>query len=187
MVGGASLREISLHILDLVENSIRAGAVVVCVSLEEEPEEDSMTVCVEDDGPGLGVPAEVATDPFFTTKEGKKTGLGLSLLKFRAEQAGGSFELGRSALGGLSVRACMPLSSLDRSPLGDLAGTLASVVCTNPGVELRSRLRVADREWRVSTADIARGLPAGQRGEISLARRMREKISEGLNTLRVKG
>lgn len=181
------MREISLHILDLVENSIRAGAAVVCVSLEEEPSEDIMTVCVEDDGPGLEVSGDVAADPFFTTKDGKKTGLGLSLLKFRAEQAGGSFQVGRSSLGGLSVRARMPLSSVDRSPLGDLAGTLASVVCTNPGVELRSRLRVADREWAVSTADIARGLPAGRRAEISVARRMREKISEGLSALNVKG
>jgi len=179
------LREISLHVLDLVENSIRAGATVISVSLEEEPVEDSMTVSVEDNGPGLAVPGDTAVDPFFTTKEGKKTGLGLSLLKFRAEQAGGSFQLGTSPLGGLSVRARIPLSSVDRSPLGDLAGTLASVVCTNPGVELRSRLRVADREWRVSSADIARGLPAGQRGEISLARRMREKIAEGLNALKV--
>jgi Histidine kinase-, DNA gyrase B-, and HSP90-like ATPase len=180
------LREISLHILDLVENSIRAGAAVVSVSLEEEPAEDSMTVCVEDDGPGLCVSGDTATDPFFTTKEGKKTGLGLSLLKFRAEQAGGSFQLGRSPLGGLSVRARMPLSSVDRSPLGDLAGTLASVVCTNPGVELRSCLRVSGREWRVSTADFARGMPAGQRGEVSLARRVREKIAEGLDALNVK-
>lgn len=181
------MREISLHILDLVENSIRAGAAVICVSLEETQAEDSMTVCVEDDGPGLEVSDDVATDPFFTTKEGKRTGLGLSLFKFRAEQAGGSFTLGRSALGGLSVRARMPLSSVDRSPLGDLAGTLASVVCTNPGVELRSCLRVAGREWRVSTADIIRTLPAGKRGEISLARRMRDTIAEGLNALNVKG
>ena len=180
------MREISLHILDLVENSIRAGAAVVQVSLEEEPADGSLSICVEDDGPGLPVPPETAADPFFTTKEGKKTGLGLSLLKFRAEQTGGSFQMGRSPLGGLRVRARMPLSSIDRSPLGDLAGTLASVVCTNPGVELRARLRVADQERCVSTADIARGLPVGQRGEIALARRMRERIAEGLHALKVK-
>ncbi len=179
------MREISLHILDLVENSIRAGAEIVVVSLNEQPAEDSLSVCVEDNGPGLPVSAETATDPFFTTKEGKKTGLGLSLLKFRAEQAGGTFHVCRSPLGGVSVRACMPLSSVDRSPLGDLAGTLASVVCTNPGVELRSRLRVADREWTVSTAEIARALPVGQRGEIIVARRMRERIAEGLAALNV--
>ena len=179
------MRDISLHILDLVENSIRAGASVICVSVEEEPAEDSLSLTVEDDGPGLSVPAETATDPFFTTKEGKKTGLGLSLLKFRAEQTGGSFQLSASSLGGLAVTARMPLSCVDRSPLGDLAATLASVVCTNPEVELRSRLRVGARELTVSTAEIARGLPAGSRGEIALARRMRERITEGLAALHV--
>lgn len=180
------MRDISLHILDLMENSIRAGASVIAVSVEEEPAHDSLVLCVEDNGPGLPVDESTAVDPFFTTKEGQRTGLGLSLLKFRAEQAGGSLQLSRSPLGGLAVSARMPLSHVDRSPLGDLAATLASVACTNPRVELRSRLRVGEREWSVSTADIARGLPAGSRGEIAVARRMREKVAEGLAALSVK-
>jgi hypothetical protein len=179
------LREIALHILDLIENSIRAGARVISVAVEEEPDRDLLCLTVEDDGPGLRVAGETAVDPFFTTKEGKKTGLGLSMMKFRAEQAGGSFRLEQSPLGGLAVRAAMPLSNVDRSPLGDLAATLASVVCTNPDVELRSCLRVGAREWRVSTADIARALPLGGRSEIAVARRMRERIAEGLSALHV--
>jgi hypothetical protein len=179
------LREIALHILDLMENSIRAGARVIAVSVEEEPDRDLLIVSVEDDGPGLRVDGDTAVDPFYTTKEGKKTGLGLSMLKFRTEAAGGSFHLEQSSLGGLAVRAAMPLSNVDRSPLGDLAATLASVVCTNPEVELRSRLRVGAREWKVSTADISRALPLGGRSEIAVARRMRERIAEGLSALHV--
>ncbi len=79
----------------------------------------------------------------------------------------------------------MPLSNVDRSPLGDLAATFASVVCTNPGIELRARLRVGIREWRVSSAEISRSLPAGNRSEIAVARRMRERITEGLAALHV--
>jgi len=109
------LREIALHILDLIENSIRAGATVISVAVEEEPDQDLLLLSVEDNGPGLGVSGETAADPFFTTKGGKKTGLGLSMLKFRAEQAGGSFRLESSSLGGLAVRAAMPLSHVDRS------------------------------------------------------------------------
>jgi hypothetical protein len=179
------LREIALHILDLIENSIRAGATRVTVAVEEEPDMDRVCVSVEDNGPGLAVPVETAVDPFYTTKEGKKTGLGLSLLKFRAEQAGGGLSLERSPLGGLAVRAAMPLSSVDRSPLGDLAATLASVVCTNPGVELNARLRVGSREWRVGTEEIVQELPAGGRNGIAVARRMRERIEEGLTALHV--
>lgn len=179
------MREIALHILDLLENAIRAGATVIAVEVEEEPDHDLLCVSVEDNGPGLCVPGETAVDPFFTTKEGKKTGLGLSMLKFRAEQAGGSFHLERSLMGGCAVRARMPLSNVDRSPLGDLAATLASVVCTNPGIELQTRLRVGIREWLVSTAEISRGLPETGRSEIAVARRMRERIAEGLEALHV--
>jgi len=175
----------SLHILDLIENAIRAGAAVIVISVEEDPDKDLLCIRVEDNGPGLPVAAETAVDPFFTTKEGKKTGLGLSLLKFRAEQAGGTFRVERACLGGVAVRAVMPLSHVDRSPLGDLAATLASVGCTSPEVELRCRLRVGEQEWRVSTADIERRLPVGSRSQIAVARQMRERIAEGLAALRV--
>jgi hypothetical protein len=77
------------------------------------------------------------------------------------------------------------MSSVDRSPLGDIAATLASVACTNPDVELRLRLRVCDRQWYVSTADIRSGLGAAGHGGIVVARLMRERIAEGLSALHV--
>jgi hypothetical protein len=179
------LRELSLHILDLIENAIRAGAARIEVCVDEQPGEDLLAISVEDDGPGLPVPADAALDPFFTTKDGKKTGLGLSLFRFRVEQAGGEVRLERSALGGLAVRSAMRLGHVDRSPLGDLASTLASVVCTNPGVELCARLRVGSREVSVSTREVARALPFGTRGDIAVARQVRERITEGLAALQL--
>jgi anti-sigma regulatory factor (Ser/Thr protein kinase) len=177
------LRELSLHILDLIENSIRAEATEIEVLVEEQPEQDLLTIVVEDNGAGLAVGADEATDPFYTTKEGKKTGLGLSLFRFRVEQAGGEMRMERSALGGLAVRAAMKLTHVDRSPLGDLASTVASVVCTNPGVELRARLRVGGREMSVSSTEVARGIPFGSRTEIAVARVMKTRITEGLEAL----
>ena len=149
------MREIALHVLDLIENAVRAGASVIAVSLQEDPADNLLSIAVEDNGPGLSISAEIATDPFFTTKEGKKTGLGLSLLKFRAEQTGGDFRIEKSPLGGVAVRATMPMTSVDRSPLGDLAATLASVICTTPEIELRARLVVGGQVREVSTADPA--------------------------------
>jgi NADH:ubiquinone oxidoreductase subunit E len=181
------LREIALHVLDLVENAQRAGAGTIEVTVDEQPLFDLLRVAVDDDGPGLSVSAERAVDPFYTTKEGKATGLGLSLFKFRVEQAGGRFTVGRAALGGCSVKAQMPLTHVDRAPLGDLGGTLASVVCTSPGLELRARLRVGKRELVVSSTEIGRALPAGRRGEIVVARLFREKVREGLEALRKEG
>jgi len=178
------LRELSLHILDLIENSLRAGAGVIEVSVEEEVERDRLAILVEDDGPGLAVPPEQALDPFYSTKPGKRTGLGLSLFRFRLEQAGGRLELGCSRLGGLAVRGEMVLSHVDRSPLGDLAATLSSVVACNPQVELRCRLRRGEQERRASSRELAEDNPGG--GELAVAREVYQHIKEGLAALRIK-
>jgi len=179
------VRDISLHILDLIENSIRADASVVSLTVVENPDDDVLKICVEDDGRGLSVEPEQATDPFYTTKSGKRTGLGLSLLKEAAERAGGMLTLSRSPLGGLSVEATMHLSHIDRTPLGDLAATLASVVCTNPRLDLRCRFCVGDRECTVRVLDIADELPAGERCGFVIAQRVSESVKSGLAAVEV--
>jgi hypothetical protein len=184
------LRELSLHVLDLVENSLRAGAGVVVVGVEEQPDRDLLAITVEDDGPGLSVDPAQALDPFYTTKEGKRTGLGLSLFRQQVELAGGGVELARSALGGLAVKARLGLGHVDRYPLGDLAGTLAGVVAANPGVEIRARLANGGRVLDVSStepdpeADPARGSGGAAR---AAARRLRQRINEGIAALGMRG
>jgi hypothetical protein len=143
------LRDLSLHILDIVENAIRAGATDVRVGVAQDPEADAMEITVQDNGSGLTVPAQQALDPFFTTKPGKRTGLGLSLLKDAAESTGGSFELVSVPTQGLLVRARLALSHIDRLPLGDVATTLAVVACTNPEVKIECLLRVGRSELDV--------------------------------------
>jgi len=179
------LRELSLHVLDLIENALTAGATVIEVSVEQDSGRDRLEIGVEDNGPGLRVPGEQAANPFFTTKPGKKTGLGLSLLRFRCEQAGGGMEIGRSALGGVAVRARMGLRHVDRSPLGDLAATMSTVVSTSEGLDLRLALRADGRAWRMELGEVARELPEERRKPIALSRLVHEKVREGMSTLQL--
>lgn len=146
------MRDLSLHILDIVENAIRAGATEVRVGVAQDPEADSMEITIQDNGSGLTAPAEQALDPFFTTKQGKRTGLGLSLLKDAAESTGGSLELVPAPPHGLLVRAQLGLSHIDRLPLGDVAATLAVVACTNPAIEIECSLRVGHSALDVRSA-----------------------------------
>jgi hypothetical protein len=148
------LRDLSLHLLDIIENAIRAGATEVRVGIAQDPEADSMEITVKDNGSGLTVPADQAVDPFFTTKQGKRTGLGLSLLKAAAESAGGSLDLLSEQTGGLLVRAHLGLSHIDRLPLGDVAATLAAVACTNPYVAVACTLSVGRSAIDVRFADV---------------------------------
>lgn len=174
------MRDLSLHILDLIENAIRAGASVVSVAVAESPARDRIEITLEDNGPGLHAAAETALDPFYTTKEGKRMGLGLSLFHAAAERAGGEVTLAKSALGGLAVKATMKLNHIDRAPLGDLAATISSVVCTNPQIDLRCRLCVGERECKLRVLDVAKELLAGRRSGLAVARRVAERVREGL-------
>jgi signal transduction histidine kinase len=182
------LREIALHILDMIENSIEAGALQVVVSVSENTRRDLLELRVEDDGPGLSVPWKLAVDPFYTTKKGKSTGLGLSLLKASAERAGGRLTLARSSLGGLAVKAVMKLRHVDRAPLGDLPGTAAAMVCTHPDLELCFRIKRNGKESEVSSRDPRTGSDnpgSGGVNPIAESRRIREKLEEEMKALEV--
>jgi signal transduction histidine kinase len=176
------MRDLSLHVLDLMENSIRAGASVVSVTVQQDSARNRLRIVVADNGPGLAVPAGVATDPFFTTKRGKRTGLGLSLFAAAAERAGGKLALRKSRLGGLSVAATMQLDHVDRAPLGDLATTLATVAAANPGLEIRCRLSAGEgrremRFGRQNRASSASG-PDGLFRAGALAEAVRKAIAQ---------
>ena len=200
------MRELSLHILDLIENAVTAGASRIAVEITQETAWNLMRIVVEDNGPGLSVSTETAMDPFYTTKEGKKTGLGLSLFRFRIEQTGGELTLDRSTLGGLAVRATLSLVHVDRNPLGDLAATISSVVAANPRLELSLRIRIDDREQVIVSSEVARQLvapggsalaartaggpavtgPLAVAHPLAVARQMYRKIKAGLEALQIK-
>ncbi|MFB3892834.1 MAG: ATP-binding protein [Phycisphaerae bacterium] len=172
------MRDLSLHILDLIENSIRAKATAVRVTVWADPARDRLSVIVEDNGPGLKVPARVAVDPFYTTKGGKKTGLGLGLFQATTQRAGGNMTLRRSALGGLAVAGWMRLGHVDRSPLGDLAATISTVVCTNPDLHLRVILRAAQTKWELDVKKVARELAADKASPLISGIELATRVSE---------
>ena len=179
------MTDLSLHILDLIENSIRAKATLIVITVAEDPDEDTMTIALEDDGPGLNIPPDTAMDPFYTTKDGKRIGLGLSLFRCAVEQAGGRLSLSRSEFGGLAVEATMCLSHVDRSPLGDIAATVSSVVCTNPEIDVWCRLRVGGRESSVRASEEAKAIPVHDRVGLSVARRVDERIKAAIATVEI--
>jgi hypothetical protein len=129
------VHDLSLYLLELLENSVRAGATQVETSLRLDRATDELRLVVDDDGHGLSASPERILDPFYTTKPGKKTGLGLSLLKAEAEAAAGGLTIGSSpTLGGVRVEVVMSLTHVDLVPLGDVAATVTVTAFTNPEV-----------------------------------------------------
>lgn len=145
------MEDLSLHVLDIAENAVAAGARRVAVSVVEDARRDLLVLRVADDGPGMSRQvAGRALDPFFTTK-GKRTGLGLPLLAQAAEACGGRLDL-RSARGaGTTVVARFRAGHIDRPPLTNMAGTLEVLVLGHPEVAFLYRHTRDGRTFRFSS------------------------------------
>ncbi|NMB11072.1 MAG: ATP-binding protein [Firmicutes bacterium] len=146
------MRELALHVLDLVQNSLRAGARLIEVEIMEDTDLDSLVITIRDDGCGME-PAllERALDPFTTTRTTRKVGLGLPLLKMAAERSGGELLISSNPGQGTEVIAIFQHSHIDRMPLGDMVGSMLTVIISNPTVDVVYRHRVNDRVWDVDT------------------------------------
>jgi signal transduction histidine kinase len=130
------MEDLSLHILDIVENSLAARASRVEITVVDAPEEDLLSVEIIDNGEGMDRDTlERALDPFFTTKSVRKVGLGLSLLAQAARESGGDFKLESEEGKGTRIKASFQHSHPDRKPLGDIDETMKVLRVANPEVE----------------------------------------------------
>ena len=128
--------EISLNILDVAENSVRADASLVTIKAAADSAADTLTVVISDNGCGMTKEqVEHVTDPFFTTRKTRRVGLGVPFFKLAAELSGGSFEI-RSEVGkGTDVIAVFGLSHVDRMPLGDMPSTIHTLVTMHEDID----------------------------------------------------
>ena len=143
------MKEISLNILDITENSVKAGASLTSIIIEEIG--NTLTLTIEDDGKGMS--AEIlrgVTDPFYTTRTTRKVGLGLPLLKLAAEQSGGDMTIESTSIEddpvnhGTKVRAVFYKDSIDFTPLGDMVTTILTLIQGHPDTDFLFRHVIED-------------------------------------------
>lgn len=148
------MQEISLNILDIAQNSVKAGASLVRITVDEQPTTDRLTVCIEDDGCGMTA-EQVArvTDPFFTSRTTRKVGLGVPFLKMAAEMTDGSFAIHSVPGEGTTVTAVFGLSHIDRMPLGDIAETVGALIQCNPQMDVVYCHRRGTRSFTTDTRE----------------------------------
>ncbi|MDR1691827.1 MAG: ATP-binding protein [Oscillospiraceae bacterium] len=129
------MKELSLHILDIAMNSVKAGASLIEITLTEAG--GVLTVTVRDDGAGM-TPEFLATvtDPFTTTRTTRKVGLGIPLLKLAAEQTGGTFAIESAPGAGTTVTTAFHTGHMDNPPLGDIAGSVMSLIQGSPDIDV---------------------------------------------------
>ena len=157
------MKEISLNILDIVENSTKAGASLVTVTVDAQSAADTLTVEIDDNGCGMSEEfLQRVQDPFTTTRTTRPVGLGIPLFKEAAELTGGSFQI-RSQVGiGTNVKAVFGLSSIDRMPLGDMASTVTTLIQCHTDCDFHFIYRWDENEFDLDTRqlrEILEGVP----------------------------
>lgn len=147
--------EISLNILDVAENSVRAGAKLIEIQVIINTPKDTLQIRICDDGCGMSQ-EQVAkvTDPFYTTRTTRKVGLGVPFFKQAAEGTGGSFEIISAKGEGTTVNAVFGLSHIDRMPLGDINATIHTLMIFNESIAFRYRYACDDREFVLDTREM---------------------------------
>lgn len=159
------MEELALHILDLVQNSLAAGARRIGIVVEQDTVTGALVVEITDDGRGMDEATSASVfDPFFTSRTTRRVGLGLPMLQATAESTGGSVVLETAVGKGTRVRAVLNAAHVDCPPLGDMATTVAITVAGNPKVDLFYSHAVDERRFRFDTADLRAKL-----GEVPLS------------------
>ena len=144
------MRELSLNVMDIAQNSISAGASLITITVVEDQPGDTLSISVEDNGKGMSEETvKKVIDPFYTTRTTRSVGLGVPLFKMEAEMTGGSFTI-RSQLGvGTNLIDVFRPSSVDMIPLGDINGTVQLLISCNPQLDfIFHRVLLTDRGER---------------------------------------
>ncbi|MCR5824318.1 MAG: ATP-binding protein [Lachnospiraceae bacterium] len=148
------MTEISLNVLDITENSVKAKATLIKITVEADTAKDRLTVTIDDNGCGM-TPEQLSkvTDPFFTTRTTRKVGLGVPFFKQSAEMTGGTFDI-RSEVGvGTVISASYVLSSIDRMPLGDMVSTMHQLIVMHQQCDFLYSYSYNDRRFTLDTRE----------------------------------
>jgi hypothetical protein len=150
------VRELSLHVLDVLENSLAAGARHIRLDIDEDVRGNRLTITIADDGCGMDAETQVkALDPYYTTRTTRHVGLGLPLLKAAAERCAGGLTLTSQVRVGTTVVAGFQRDHIDRAPLGDMVSTLMGTLLSGrDDWELEFRHRLDEREFRLDTVEL---------------------------------
>ena len=149
------MRELSLNVLDIVQNSISAKATVIEIELLEHIEKDLLEINIFDNGKGMTEEqVKSVIDPFFTTRTTRKVGLGIPLFKMAAEMSGGWLDIKSEVGKGTRVYTSYGYSNVDRMPVGDMNGTVSMLIRMNPDIDFVYTHSINEKSYVLDTKEL---------------------------------
>ncbi len=178
------MEDLSLHILDIAENSIEAGANNIDIYLKEDRKNDILVLEIKDDGKGMNKETiEKALDPFFSTKKVRRIGLGIPLLADAAKEAGGNISLDSEPGKWTMIRATFKLSHIDLKPLGDIASTLLTLIISHPEIEIHFLHEVNGNSYSLKSNEIRNNFKGDLPNSPEFIKYVRNYIEERLSLI----
>ncbi|WKY46996.1 ATP-binding protein [Eubacteriaceae bacterium ES3] len=178
------MKELSLHLLDITQNSVRAQASLIKLTINEAVKKNLLSMEIEDNG--KGIPSDrlaVITDPFVTSRTTRRVGLGLSMFEAAAKQCGGEFEIQSREGLGTTVSASFIYDHIDRVPLGNMADTIVTMVMSFGAADLLYQHIYNENIFVFDTREIRAALEVVSLNEIEILEWIRENVAEGLEEI----
>ena len=178
------MRELSLNVLDIAQNSIAAGASLIEIEITENTVSKELTITVSDNGCGMTKEQlENVLDPFFTTRTTRKVGMGIPLFKLAAEQTGGSLKIESEKGKGTTTAALFKTDSIDFTPLGDVTSSVVILISMNTDRDFIYRRSKDSESFELSTAEMREILGGVPLNEPEVVEWMKDYINEQTNIL----
>jgi len=175
-----AVEDLSLHILDIAENSLRAGAKRIQINIVRNVATDLLRIKVKDDGIGMDSETLASVrNPFFTTKQ-KKTGLGIPLLAQAAEQAGGNLTIESAPGKGTEVTITFQWSHIDRPAMGAMEDTLLTLIAGHPELDIFYEECEGSDVFRLDTAEVKADLDGVPISDPAVLGSLRSLLKDGL-------
>jgi len=175
------MKDLSLHILDIAQNSISAGARNLEISIAEDLAANSLVIEVKDDGRGMSAEVlERVTDPYYTSRTTRKVGLGIPLFKQNAEATGGSLHIDSEQGRGTWLKVTFVHDHLDRPPFGDMAGVIVLLTGASPHIRFVYNHQVDDAQYVFDTDEVKEALDGLPVNDPQVMRFLKEMINENL-------
>lgn len=179
------MKEISLHILDIVQNSIVAKADEIEIIIAEKIKQNILKIKIIDDGSGMTKKEQKEVlDPFVTSRTTREVGLGLPFLKKAAENCNGELILDSQKGEGTSLEVIFEYDHIDRAPLGDIVGTIVSLIITNPQLDFLYKHIYNDKKFELNTKEVKEEIGDIEINHPEIVNWINDYITENLNELR---
>ena len=182
------MKELSLNILDITENSVKAGATLTHISILEDDER--LVITITDDGKGMDAETlKGVTDPFYTTRTTRSVGMGLPLLKLQAEQTGGSMTIQSVSKEesndnhGTKVQAVFFKNHIDFTPLGDVVSSVVTLIQGHPDTDFLFTHSVGEGEVKLDTRELREVLGGVSLNEYEVIKWIEEYLQEQYDSI----